>query len=84
MASLQIYKTYSFRTKDPIIDEIREIVKRDKWTYTEISEKTRVSTQTLYNWFDGTTRRPQHATIKAVVRGLGYDYRLVKVNGSGK
>jgi transcriptional regulator with XRE-family HTH domain len=83
MPALQIYRTYSFKTKDPIIDRLRTIKKDEKYTDAEISERSGVSTTTLYNWFQGATRRPQHATIMAVARCMGYDYELVKKSGAG-
>lgn len=73
------YKTYSFKDKDPVVDELRTIVQDSKASYTKIHEMSGVSTTTLYNWFDGPTKRPQYATVMAVARALGYDYRLVKV-----
>jgi transcriptional regulator with XRE-family HTH domain len=76
VASLRIYKTYSFRDKDPCIDQLRTPAKAVK--YSEIAAKSGVSEGTLRNWFHGTTRRPQHASVMAVARALGYDYKLVK------
>ena len=32
----------------------------------------------LRGWFRGETRRPQHATARAVARALGHDLKLVK------
>ena len=32
---------------------------------------------TLYAWFDGKTRKPQAATINAVLRSLGYKLGIV-------
>ena len=81
MATLHLYKTYSFRTKDPVIDKLRTIKKDGGFKDTEIHERCGVSTGTLYNWFKGKTRRPQHAAIMAVARAMGYDYELVKKNG---
>lgn len=75
------YKTYSFKEKDPCIDALRTIIADEKASYTEIHERSGVSANTLWNWFHGTTKRPQYATVMAVARSLGYDYKLVK---SGK
>lgn len=84
MRSLGMYKTYSFRTKDPVIDEIRTIIKDEGAKYKDIADTSGVSEGTLYNWLHGATRRPQHASVMAVTRALGYDYQLVKLNGKGK
>jgi hypothetical protein len=64
------YKSYSFVDKDPIIDEVRTVV--GQTTYKQIEEDSGVTSSTLRAWFSGTTRRPQAATINAVLRCLGY------------
>lgn len=78
MTTLNLYKTYSFKDKDPAIDQLRTVVQKEKASYKDIFESSGVSVSTIYNWFDGPTRRPQHATIMAVARALGHDYKLVK------
>lgn len=72
------YRTYNFVDKDPVIDELRTIVKDDGSSYSEINEKSGVSYGTLRNWFHGETKRPQFATVSAVAKSLGYEYRLIK------
>lgn len=79
MATLNLYKTYSFKNKDPIIDKIRTIIQDEEVTYKDTSLKSGVSITTLYGWFNGKTRRPQHASTMAVIRSLGYDYKLVRM-----
>lgn len=78
MTTLNIYKTYSFRNKDPVIDKLRTIKKDEGFTDTEIHNISGISTTTLYNWFKGKTRRPQHAAIMAVAHAMGYEYQLTK------
>jgi transcriptional regulator with XRE-family HTH domain len=75
---MNLYKSYNFVDKDPIIDEIRTIIKHEKVTYSYIEEKSGVTTQTLRNWFDGNTKRPQTATVRAVLRAIGYDVGIYK------
>ena len=77
--SFKLYKTYSFRTKDPVIDLLRTAVKDAGMNYRQISDASGVSTGTLYNWFGGPTRRPQFAATQAVAKALGYELQLVKV-----
>jgi hypothetical protein len=72
------YKSYNFVDKDPIIDEIRTVVQASGTTYKQISEESGVATGTLVHWFSGTTRRPQAATINAVLRSLGYKLGIVR------
>ena len=83
MTGLRMYKSYSFKDKDPIIDKLRTVIQDAGVSYSEIEAKSGVSVQTLYNWFGGATRRPQFATAMAVARSLGYDLTLVK-RGSAK
>jgi len=65
----KLYKTYSFRTKDPVIDALRGTVNGKG--YGQLSQDSGVSSTTLYNWFYGPTKRPQFATIAAVARAIG-------------
>jgi transcriptional regulator with XRE-family HTH domain len=70
--SLKLYKSYNFVDKDPVIDKMRSMVKKEGLKYSRIQELSGVTPTTLYNWFDGKTRRPQYATVIAVARALGY------------
>ena len=72
------YKSYNFKEKDPIIDQLRTIIQDEDISYKHISFLSGVSTTCMYGWFNGVTRRPQHAPVMAIIRALGYDYRLVK------
>jgi hypothetical protein len=73
------YKSYSFTDKDPIIDEIRTVIKDSGTSYAWIEDQSGVTTQTLRAWFYGTTRKPQAATINAVARCLGYKLGFVEL-----
>lgn len=84
MAEVKLYKSYRFKNKDPVIDEVKTLVQDSKKSYETISNDSGVAAGTLHNWFGGATRRPQHATIMAVVRTLGYDYKLVRSNTKSK
>jgi transcriptional regulator with XRE-family HTH domain len=66
------YKSYSFIDKDPMIDQVRTIVQDSQMTYKAISEASSVNKNTIRNWLDGNTRKPQAATFNAVLRALGY------------
>jgi hypothetical protein len=70
------YKSYSFIDKDPIIDQIRTIYQDSGANYMWIKEHSGVSPNTLVNWFGGKTRRPQAATVNAVLRCLGYQLSI--------
>jgi hypothetical protein len=71
------YKSYNFVEKDPIIDEIRTIYEGSGANYDWIHENSGVSTSTLANWFNGQTKKPQAATINAVLRSLGFKLGIV-------
>lgn len=72
--TIGLYKSYSFRNKDPIIDMLRTACAPFK--YEDIEEKSGVSRRTLWNWFHGTTISPRYCTVAAVVRGLGIIARI--------
>lgn len=71
------YKSYNFVDKDPIIDEIRTIFNASGVNYKWIQENANVSPSTLTAWFMGSTKRPQSATVEAVLRALGYQRAIV-------
>jgi transcriptional regulator with XRE-family HTH domain len=71
------YKSYNFVDKDPIIDEIRTVYQDSGVNYKWIEDNSGVTSNTLSNWFSGKTRKPQAATINAVLRALGYKLGIV-------
>jgi hypothetical protein len=72
------YKSYNFVDKDPMIDEIRTVVEKSGASYKWVNQESGVSTNTISKWFDGSTRRPQAATMNAVLRSLGYKLGVVE------
>ena len=80
--SLKLYKSYSFKDHDPILDQLRTLHEDENLSYAKISELSGLSVGTLGKWFNrgGTkpTRRPQFASVMAFTRSLGYDLRIVK------
>jgi DNA-binding phage protein len=74
------YKSYNFVEKDPMIDYIRTIVVESGTPISEIEERSGVTSHTLYNWFYGKTKRPQAASINAVLRALGYKLAITPIN----
>ena len=78
--ALRIYKSYNFVDKDPIIDYTRTRVFAQGGP-SKISKASGVTATTLYNWYGGKTRRPQFATIAAVLLACGettLDLRRIK------
>lgn len=77
---LRVYRTYNYVDKNPVIDKVRTLI-QDEGLIRKlpvVHEISGVSTSTLDNWFNGTTRSPQHATIAAVITSLGYQEEFVK------
>ncbi|WLB66015.1 hypothetical protein QIH96_12985 [Bradyrhizobium japonicum] len=77
---LRVYRTYNMIDKNPVIDKVRTLV-QDEGLIKKLGivhEISGVSTSTLDNWFNGTTRSPQHATIAAVITSLGYREEFIK------
>lgn len=75
---LKLYRSYSFKDKDPIIDRIRTVMQDEGLSNQDIADSSGVSATTLHNWFKGETQRPQFATVMAVTRSMGYDLQLVR------
>jgi hypothetical protein len=84
VSGFKLYKSYQFKDKDPVIDRLRTIIADEDVSYTDVHVLSDVAISTMYNWFDGKTRRPSHATVAAVAGALGYDFDLVKRKGSAK
>ena len=82
------YRSYSFIEKDPVINVVRTIVEDSRQPWSTISEESGVTRGTIRNWFLGSTKRPQFATVAAVTRACGYNIRIgaqtIKPNGKGK
>lgn len=82
MAKIGLFKTYHFVDHDPIIDKVDTILDDEGTSLTDAAHDSGVSRSTLVNWRKRKTKRPQYATIAAVVRSQGYDFVLAKVSRS--
>jgi len=80
MARLSLYRTYRFIGKDPVIDQVRTLLNDEGLLKKRqiVHKLSGVAVTPLDNWFDGETKRPQHATVGAVISALGYDMKFVK------
>src|SRR5688572_15265685 len=76
---LRPYKSYMFRKKDPVIDVVRTAVEDSNKRLSAVTRESGVSYSTIYNWFNGKTRRPQFATVNAVARVVGHEFKLTPV-----
>lgn len=75
---MKLYRSYSFRTKDPVIDELRTIFQTEFGGHFRHKHLKKVETDggpsasAMHNWFFGKTRRPSSAAAEAAGRALGY------------
>jgi hypothetical protein len=72
MARIQVYRTYRWVDKDAIIDAVKTVVQDEHLKNNTVHQISGVATATLDNWFNGSTKKPQNATITAVTSALGY------------
>ena len=74
MAYTRILRPYNFVDKDPVIDEMRTVVKDEGLIKRLgiVADLSSLSRTTIDNWFNGDTKRPQHASVMAVMLSLGY------------
>jgi len=82
MAKGFTYKSYNFLDKDPIIDEVRSVFQAAGVTKQWIEDESGVTSQTLHAWFEGKTRRPQAATVNAVLRAMGKKLGVVNLEAT--
>ena len=73
-----MYKTYRFKGQDPAINQVKTMFLEADMKMAHLSRDSRVSTSTMRNWFNGTTMRPQNATIEAAGRALGFQREWVQ------
>lgn len=76
--TFKLYQTYSFRERDPICYRTTAIVRASGLSHKQISDISGVATNTLWQWEYGKTKRPQFATIMAVLRACGHDLEITK------
>lgn len=78
------YRTYKFTDQDPMVDKVRTAVSDSGMTNADIAAKSGVSSQTLRNWWNERTMRPQFATLNAVARSCGHELQIVPVQQKAK
>lgn len=91
---MKLYKSYAFRTKDPVIDELRTIAEgefgeRIRHRHLKrIEDEGGPSASAMRNWFFGKTMRPSSSSTEAAGRAMGYKrtwtrFKKVKLDGGG-
>jgi hypothetical protein len=86
---LRLYKSYMFKNKDPVIDEMRTIIQDNFGSIThkalkQIEADGGPTITCMDNWFKGDTKRPQSASIEAAGRAMGMKRVWVKSNNGRK
>ena len=80
MRTLKVYDTYSFKDKDPIIDEMRTAWQDSGYKASWCAKVSGVSGTTINNWFKGKTRSPQNQSACAFMGSLGYERKWVQTD----
>jgi hypothetical protein len=77
---MKVLRTYRFIDKDPVVDELRTIVQDEGMDhrYNDLAELAGLAHSTIHNLFWGGTKRPQNATVMAIVTSLGYERKFVR------
>jgi hypothetical protein len=88
---LRLYRSYVFRNKDPVVDELRTIIND---TFGSVSHKALKQIEAdggptisaMDGWFKGNTKRPQSASVEAAGRAMGMKRVWVKTgsNSNGR
>jgi hypothetical protein len=73
MRTITSYTSYNFRDKDPIIYLVLQAIRDSGYSRARVCRDSGVSLSCLYAWEYGPTRRPQHATVRALLRAIGRD-----------
>ena len=76
-----MYRTYRFRGQDPVVGQVKTMFLGADIKRVELHKISGVSASTIGNWFNGTTRRPQFATINAAGRAMGHQLKWVPYRG---
>lgn len=74
----KLYKSYTFRSKDLVIDELRTMIEDSNGSRVNGKHLAKIerdggpSASAMRGWFFGKTRRPQSAAIEAAGRTIGF------------
>ena len=72
---------YRWLTKDPIVDVFRRAKEISGLTFAEIALKSGVTEGTLRKWDYGTTKRPQHLTMRFALEACGFREVWRRIDG---
>jgi DNA-binding phage protein len=84
MTMLTPYKSYNWKDRDPVFDQLRTIISDSGMSYKQIHEESGVSLTTLYRHFTQCSSiRTRHDVVAAIASAAGFDFVLQK-RSSGK
>jgi transcriptional regulator with XRE-family HTH domain len=75
---LKLYRRYHFKGQDPVVERALSLVDRSGLKLSQAAKISGVANTTLGNWETRKTKRPQYATIAALIAALGYTTKFVK------
>jgi hypothetical protein len=78
---VKLYKSYNWRTKDPIIDAIFTGLDDAGMTINALAEGSNVAKGTIRNWRNGKVRTPKFMTSAAAIRAMGADGIMFDADG---
>jgi transcriptional regulator with XRE-family HTH domain len=74
--TLKPYKTYRFTGQDPIVEKVRSVFDDAGMKRSAVSRDSGVASSTMASWFKRRTKRPQFASINAVLGALGKELTI--------
>ena len=77
---------YRHIDKDPVLDLLRTVAEEQDAQLSNaflerLSRESGISVSTLYSWWKGKTKRPQHLTVKFVALALNCRLKLLRDDG---
>lgn len=66
-----VYPAYLFKDHDPVLDQVDTVIADSGMKLSGVAAVAHISPTTLTNWRMRKTKRPQFASVAAVVRAVG-------------
>jgi hypothetical protein len=79
MTKWKPYKSYYFKTHDPVLTRVSGLIADYGGDLKAISGLSGVSVSCMRRWMEGTTRRPTYAAVTAVIQALGCEIEIRQV-----
>ncbi len=79
MKTFRRYRFYSFVGQDPIVGTVKLVMGNHSRAH--VSRQSGVSTSTLGKWMNKKTKRPQFATVAAVINSMNHELKVVRKKG---